>query len=741
MRTLTEIRRHLIAFYTSIQDRITDFSPGSVINGIFYAFSSSLEKLYRELNEVSRQAYIATATGEYLDRLIEGTFQLRRKKASRASGYVVIYSNSPLVNYADLGLKYAEFNRETGEFGAGTQSATKFVGYNVQGEEGVVFSLVNPLNKTVLLPNNNPSSTERLIHVDRPVQFLVLPVASMARGRKTNVREGGIYSFPDAPPGIAGVLNTSNPGAVFFSSNEAVSGVPFYSRFTEITGYKNSNSTFSVLNAFNFSGAGHLELTSDYRGTHEITGTYTDGTSSLSSGIVLEYISTTTTSITLSLPLDNSEGVLPAITTLEDGTVKTLTLETVEYRGVTYPITDTEDVKNFVEHVIQTDGGIRVQQRPDQVSPELIFDPDGVISSDYTMLSSATVGGGSDEDSDAEYRRTLRAYLSSLSKATPPAIEAGTLQIPGVDYAKTLSPKHSPRGSAVVLATGGTGTLPVGTVSLIKRELEKRWAAAGINVIVKLPEVISTNATVTVRVEAGTSHAAVYQQVRTTFEEYLDTLNPGDELRYSRLLTALSEIGGLMNVFNLVLSKEVTDDSYEKYKGNYDDHVFERVSINGIQKAVVTELGPPIEQGVMFDEDYNTTSDVDEAVGLVYSLEDADINASQAEVEVLEGDAAMLYNLYESLVTYGESTVEYFKNILGNYYEHLGADEHERMYFLSYVLSEPIEELPMENYPMAPDVIDYRVITDYEAAEVELFRPSVITIGTTPTPLVGIKFI
>ena len=105
MKSLTEIKRNITSFYSSIQSKITDFSIGSVVGGLFYSFSASLEGAYTEIDEVRDQAYISTATGEYLDRLINGTFRLERTPATRSVGYVVVYSNSPLPNPENVSLK------------------------------------------------------------------------------------------------------------------------------------------------------------------------------------------------------------------------------------------------------------------------------------------------------------------------------------------------------------------------------------------------------------------------------------------------------------------------------------------------------------------------------------------------------------------------------------------------------------------------------------------------------------
>lgn len=732
MKTLGEIRRNIISFYSTIQDKVTDFSVGSVVNGIIYSFAASLESAYAELESIRKQAYIATAEGEYLDRLIEGTFQLQRNQDTRALGYVVVYADAPLTNFANLELKYAEFDYNTGEFVSGTQGSTKFVGYNVQGDEGVVFSLIQPRNTAVL------DSTRRLIELNRPVQFLILPVASLTKGAQSNVREGGIYSFPSPPPGISGVLNTRNPGAVFFSSTEAVSGAPFYSRFTEVLGYDNVASALSVLNAYNFSSEGLIELKSDITRNHNILATYVenpqDGSGEVdTAGIVLEYIDASTNSLTLKQPLENAAGIVP---TLLSASGKLLTLYSFNYKGTTYQNNNDGAfgavIREFVENF---EDGLLVEQRARRINPELIFDPDSVLTEDYLIHDSFLVSGATDKDSDDEYRESLIKYLAGLSRATNTALEAGALQVPGVTFARTL-PKHlAPRGTTIVLAAGADGYLTPSMKAQLKSQLDRDWKAAGVEVLVKAPDTIPTNLTVTLKLEDGVFRDSITQQVRITFEEYLRSRLPGEPIRYSDLMELISGIGGVLNVYSMLVTKQLDDQTYQELSGQYDLAFLVRASESGIirVKDAVGSGGDLINYNVETGTLIHV-GNVEQANGIVV-LQDGN------DVEILVGNAALLKSLYTDLIEYsGEKRAEHFLSVIldnANVFD----DEDDMLFFLSYVYAEPMEDIPEALYPLDIDNINYKYIRDYTASEIEIFRHNTITVDKTVTPLVGIRFI
>lgn len=724
MKTLSEIKRNIIAFYSRIQSRVTDFNIGSVAHDLIFSVSASLEDIHRELAEIEQQAYIATASGEYLDKLIEGTFQLSRTPATRSMGYLVVYGNSPVPNPDAVTLRYADFNYATGEFTGGLQQATKFIGRNSQGDEGVVYALINPRNLSAIKPST------RLIDLGgRYVQYLVLPVASVLAGSETRIIEGGINTFPTAPTGLGNVLNTSNPGIVFFSTGQQVSTAPFYSRFTEVTSYVDGK--FRVVNAFNFSPRGHVEVSRDLNET-ALTAVYSDapigtpGASVVEAGLIFEYIEQDTTVITLrDTVLGNPP---PSLQVNEGGEIKTLTLRSFEFGGTLYddPSTLVTDIHNF----LTTTPGLVVSQRPDQISSDLIFDPDGVLTPEYRIPDAQTVGGGTDEASDDEYREVLRKYLNSLAKATPSALEAGALQVPGVTFARVLPPYMTPRGSTILLVSNEDGSISTAKRQEVRAALDREWKAAGVNLIVTSPQMVRVHISAIIHLESGAAREAVYTDVRSVVNEYLRTKNPGDTLKYSEILTLISEIPGVDNVFNLLILKDLTSATYTNYKANYDLAAMREVADDyvGVSQMAAVSAGSAVkwDTGVLID----TTPDDPDAVGVAHHYD-----ATSGEYMILMGNVETVHDMYDRLVTGDISMPEDYKSVILTYRDKLPSG----MYALSYLFSEPLTELPPENYPVSPETIEYKFIKDYTATETQIFRMGIES--ATSLPLVGINFI
>jgi hypothetical protein len=90
MRSRFEILQALESIFLRIQDKITKINPGSVLRSLFYSVSVELEDVYKELEDLKKNSFIATASGEYLDNLIYGLSGLKRRVGKRAVGYVFL---------------------------------------------------------------------------------------------------------------------------------------------------------------------------------------------------------------------------------------------------------------------------------------------------------------------------------------------------------------------------------------------------------------------------------------------------------------------------------------------------------------------------------------------------------------------------------------------------------------------------------------------------------------------------
>jgi uncharacterized phage protein gp47/JayE len=583
-KTTSQIRDEIANFYLSIQDEVTDVSTGSVAGGLIYAFAAALQSLYSDLDDLESQAYIATATGRYLDLLIEGGFFLSRPEATRSVGYVVVYGDNPLVNPELTGSRLicAEYDEATGEFTSGLSAATKFTGVNASGSGNVTYALIRPKNSA----GYKVDAQGRFI-IDlknKQAKYLILPVASVLSGSQTNVLEGALNTFTNPPDGLKYVLNTNTPAEVIFSS-PGISSAPLYSRTTSMNLLSESG-VFSVVNAFNFSSSGFLEISyKSFSPTNLLSAVYkNEFDEEISAGLVFEYDTKTQTSISLK----SSEAYVKNFVNNE---LTTFELINFTYNNVIFSV-DSSDVWT-ANSLITLDDGSSIgpsnpiygsaeffksffhttpwvlRQRAEQISDDIIFDPDSALFPEtYVIRESFRLSTARDSFDDEQYRRLFRSYLTSLPRATSSALEFGASQVSGISFAKTLPANQSPVGTAVLLAADENGVLSLSQKQSVINYLKDDWVAAGINLLVRAPDLINFSMAVNVKLTTPNLESFVRSSIRDSVENYLASLNPGDEIKYGDIYSIISSITGVKNVSKLIVGKNEPA-HYLNYRENY----------------------------------------------------------------------------------------------------------------------------------------------------------------------------
>ena len=585
-KSIIQIRDEIASFYLAIQDEITDVSTGSVAGGLIYAISAALKELYDDLDQLERQAYIATASGQYLDLLIEGGFFLSRPGASRSVGYVVIYADEPITNPDFIGnrLICAEYNYETNEFVSNLSAATKFTGTNQFGSSSVAYALIQPRNSSFYRVDDNNTFSINL--KGKNAQYLILPVASVLKGSQVNLEEGSLNTFPNPPGELRYVSNVSNPGEIIFATG-GVSSAPLYSRITSSNSLNSVTNNFSVVNAVNFSSRGFLEIAyKSISPTELVSAVYENDFGEQTSGsIVFEYNSRTQTSISLKSP--NSY-----IKLYENNELIEYSLINFSYKGVTYSV-DSSDVwrasqnvnlsldntpigpstvvagsGTFFSKFFGQDSWV-LQERRVQVSEDIIFDPDSAISSETYILKEAfRLSSAQDVLNDNQYRNLFRTYITSLPRATASALEFGATQVQGISFAKTLPAEQSPVGTAILLAAADNGILSLTQKQAVLDFLKDDWVAAGINLIVRAPDLINFSMALNITLTNSELESFVKRAIQEELESYLNSLIPGDEIKYGDIYSIISSITGVRGVSKLILGKG-DPSHYLEYRGNY----------------------------------------------------------------------------------------------------------------------------------------------------------------------------
>lgn len=585
-KTISQIQNEIANFYLSIQDEITDVSTGSVAGGLIYAFSVALKELYDNLDELERQAFIATAEGRYLDLLIEGGFFLPRPSSTRSTGYVLVYADDPILNPAEVGngLVCADYDFENDVFLSDLASATKFTGTNSFGSSAVSYVLTAPKNSLFV---RRDSLGRQVIDLGgKNAKYLLLPVASVLRGSQVNLNEGSLDTFSNPPSGLRYVSNVGNPAEIIFNFG-GVSTAPLYSRNTTLLEYNIANKRMRVVNAFNFSSKGFLEVAyrSDFP-TRLIRGLYRSNIGEeVNAGIVFEYGSKTQTNISI-------EDITPYVLRFNDNILTRYDIVNFTYEGITYSFNNSTNSWSSSVDTIIGSGSVPnigpstfvsnnaffqlffsgnpwvVQQLREQVSDDIIFDPDNVLTETYSIREGFRLSRASDRFTDSQYRNYFSRYVNSLPRATNSALEFAALQVQGITFAKTVPSEELPVGTAVLLAASENGQLSPDRKQAVYNFLKDDWVGAGVELFVKSPELLDFNLSLSVKLENPAFENSVKDAINISISEYLRSKLPGDEIRYSEVYSILSGIFGVRSVSELIIGK-FDAKHYSEYAGNY----------------------------------------------------------------------------------------------------------------------------------------------------------------------------
>lgn len=612
-KSISQIRNEISNFYLAIQDQVTDVSTGSVAGGLIYAFSSALKQLYDDLESLEDQAYIPTATGTYLDLLIEGGFFLSRPDATRSSGYILVYGDDAITNPTAVGnsLICADYDYETQEFTANLSAATRFRGINSLANNEVSYALITPRESQYV---KTDSLGRKVIDLKgKQAQYFILPVASVLTGSQVNVDEGDINIFDNPPSGLNYVINTNNPGEFLFNSS-GVSSAPLYSRNTSMTFFNPTSNIFSVVNAFNFSSSGFLEIS--YKAsapTTVLSAVYENETlDQISGGLVFSYQDKTQTSITLS----SSDVANPFIKTYSNNVLSTYNIVNFTYNNVSYYVDTTDSgvtyfwysstdttlpdstvisgsdlvVGNstFFSKFFSSDSWI-LQQRREQVSQDIIFDPDSALTDAYLIKDGYRISTAVDEYSDSQYRDYFKKYVAGLPRGTGSSLEAASLQVDGITFSKVIPSFESPPGVAVLLAADNNGTLSLQKKQEVIDYLEDDWVSAGVNLLVRAPDLVQMLISVSVTLTNPSLESFVTRTLTDSISAYLLSKEPGDEIKYGEIYSLISRSTGVKNVSKLIIGK-YDPDHYEDYRHNYADVALEHAVLYSSDYSLVDDI-------------------------------------------------------------------------------------------------------------------------------------------------------
>ena len=167
------------------------------------------------------------------------------------------------------------------------------------------------------------------------------------------------------------------------------------------------------------------------------------------------------------------------------------------------------------------------------------------------VTNPSAFSGGTDPESDEEFRSRIPYYLDALKRATADAIKSAVLAVEGVQDVIVQD------GS-----TPGTVTVTVVGTSFDMSEVEsvvEQYKGAGIQATVQTATTVTVDATFDLYVVSGYDSASVKAAAEQAVTDYLNDLGLGQPAQIAEVIVAVMKVEGIDNVKNVKLNNAADD--------------------------------------------------------------------------------------------------------------------------------------------------------------------------------------
>jgi len=187
---------------------------------------------------------------------------------------------------------------------------------------------------------------------------------------------------------------------------------------------------------------------------------------------------------------------------------------------------------------------------------------DAVIGVD-TVNNPLAFSGGTDGESDGAFRVRFVNYLASLARGTVAAIKFAISNVQlGIKSSIIENVDHDlniQRGNLTIIVDDGSGSPSNTLLSAVYRAVDA-YRAAGITFGVFGPTIITANVSAIIGVATGYDEAAVKGAVGQVVTNYINTIEIGGTLSYTRLAQIIYDASpGVSSVSSLLLNGGTSD--------------------------------------------------------------------------------------------------------------------------------------------------------------------------------------
>jgi uncharacterized phage protein gp47/JayE len=176
------------------------------------------------------------------------------------------------------------------------------------------------------------------------------------------------------------------------------------------------------------------------------------------------------------------------------------------------------------------------------------------ISGAESVTNGSVASGGVDVETDYVYKSRFQAYIEGLGKANIAGLIEGALSVTGITSASVveLIPPVSNVNAKLYIDDGSAAGVSASKVTEVQAAIDgdgtessPGYRAAGVNVEVTKPGVVTQDATLSVTAVTGVDAEQLEIDVETALTDYVNTLGVGDDIIYNELVAAVMGVFGV----------------------------------------------------------------------------------------------------------------------------------------------------------------------------------------------------
>ena len=177
-----------------------------------------------------------------------------------------------------------------------------------------------------------------------------------------------------------------------------------------------------------------------------------------------------------------------------------------------------------------------------------------------SVTNALPASGGVDAESDIAFKSRFQTYIEGLGRTNVAGLTSGALSVEGITSVSVVELFPPVKNVNVVVYVDDGSATQVSKELIAKvqdtidgdgSEANPGYRAAGINIEVRAPAIVTANIVASLEVLAGVDTAQLRRDVISGITNYVNTLGVGKAIVYNEIIAAIMEVYGVSDVTSL----------------------------------------------------------------------------------------------------------------------------------------------------------------------------------------------